>query len=149
MAHLSDMLQGEIDNLGDHAKLVSPDWIPIICNRRAIPSESPMSYLLHPLHHCFLHRQGELLVRWELLCLAGTTNLNDCHWISFVVNSQSRSILIGDSMFHGGPDGLKAGSHAEVIKCLQWFLHQSNSRASLDTTPYTTRLSTSRSANDP
>ena len=140
MAHLLDMLQGEINDLGDRATLVSPDWIPIIRNRRAIPSNSPMSYLCHPLCHRFLHRQGELLVRQELICLAGTTNLNDSHWISFVINSQSRSILIGDSMFHGGPDSLKAGSHGEVIRCLQWFLQQSNSQAGLDTTPYTVNL---------
>ena len=81
-----------------------------------------------------------MLFRSELLYLAGTTNLNDSHWISFVVNSQLHSILIGDLMFHGGPDGLRAGSHAEVIGCLQWFLQMLNSRAGLDTTPYTVDL---------
>lgn len=140
MNHLSDMLQSEINDLGDRATLVSTDWIQAIRNRKAIPPSSPTSYLLHPLRHRFLHRQGRLLVQQELHYLAGTTNLTDSHWISFIIRSPSRSILIGDSMFFGGPDGLGTGAHAEVIECIQWFLWQSNFIASLDTTAYTVNL---------
>jgi hypothetical protein len=55
MNHLSDMLQSEINDLGDHAMLVSINWIQTICNCKVIPPSSPTSYLLHPLWHQFLH----------------------------------------------------------------------------------------------
>lgn len=138
LAQASDLLQGELNDLGERVKLVNPWWI---INLRSTHRKGSSAYPLSPTRPSHYHRTGKLLVQGNLHALAGTANINDSHWICFIVDSQTRHILIGDSMLVGGSGALqRRGDRADIIESLQWWIMRSSEAAGLSTTPYTVDL---------
>jgi len=134
LAQTSDILQSELNDLGERAKIVNPWWITHL---RVLHRKGPIAYPFSPARPSHYHRVGGLLVQGNLHVLAGTANIDESHWICFIVDSQTRHILIGDSMLIGGPSVLhRRGDRADIIECLQWWIACSSEAAELDTTPY-------------
>jgi hypothetical protein len=134
LEHLGNLLQIELDDVGRSAKVVSPDWMLSLRALKRKDDSAPNLYALGPRKH--LKRDGALLVQERLKYLAGTANLGETHWISFIILAESRQILIGDSMLAGGEAALQKGEWGEVIETLQWWIHQSHVLFNEPYTPY-------------
>jgi hypothetical protein len=139
LIHLAVLLQDELNDLGQNVKVVSPNWInmPQIGKDGDATGRSPFASAASREH---LRRASSLLLSKKLHHLAGTANIDGCHWISFIVSGELAQILVGDSMLGGGEGALHRGERGKVIELLQWWIRQAQIQSKMPLTLFKVHL---------
>ena len=76
---------------------------------------------------------GENLLRGQTQYLVGIVNLNDVHWVSFVIDFPNKRILIGDSL-HEWP--FESGNYVNFLSVLNWWIKQTADVLGLECTEF-------------
>jgi hypothetical protein len=135
LEHLSNILQSEIDDLMIPAKIVTPDWAENLARARAISKTSP-SHFSSSSSTSHIRRLGQLLITGSVSHIGGTANVGGKHWVSFVVSSELREILVGDSLLAGGVGAIDKGERVVLVESLRWWLWQSAEIAGCTLPPF-------------
>jgi Ulp1 family protease len=72
-----------------------------------------------------LRKQGTDVVTGVIHYIAGVANINENHWVSYILDGGSGTILVGDSLLDGREATLERGERATIINSLRWWIHQS------------------------
>ncbi|KAF9508536.1 hypothetical protein BS47DRAFT_1365927 [Hydnum rufescens UP504] len=140
MDHYRELLHEELDKYGEgdleHVQLVSPDYV----NRIIQACASPEIYWSR--NYRYIREMGLKLNGQITLYFAGVMNVNNSHWVAFIIDAKSHTINIGDSQLpctvsnRGLPD--QWHHYLEKPICaFQFWLQQSDKAAKCPGTAYT------------
>ena len=122
--HLCQPLRSEQGQMrGSVIKIQSPYWMESLrrfhdrCEAGALLYDSAMGWRT-------LCKQGMDVVTGAIHYVAGVANINENHWISYILDGL-RVILVGDSLLEGGEATLERGERAKIINLLRWWMRQS------------------------
>ena len=105
-------------------KVQSPYWMESLrcfqeqCETSAISYECAAGWRM-------LRKQGTDVVTGVIHYIAGVAHINEDHWVSYILDGGSGTILVGDSLLEGGEAALECGGRAKIINSLRWWMHQS------------------------
>lgn len=114
-------------------KIVSPDWIHLLKIFCTQCDHGAVSYLTAGRKG--VRKQGTDIITSALDYLAGVANINENHWISFIIDGRAGMILVGDSLLDGGNAALERGERGKTINTLRWWIQQSWQLAGLPIRP--------------